>query len=980
MDYPKFELHISDEHLREHFSLSFNERELLVGLDGDAAVLGFAILLKSVQLLGYVPREKTIIPQDVIEWVAIQLKVRGSLFQQYGWGGRSWDRHLAAIRKYTGFRPCQSDDYSKVSSSLLEHASKLATRKQWCEAAVKKFREIKIELPVEKKFRRLVNSARKQFFNSLYDRVSEKIDPSIREMLDEFLRSSDTEKSQFDWMKSRPGKTGMKTVLREIEKLKFIKGFGIAANVHFLNMPDNLLKILADRTRSEDASQLRRHPEAIRYTLVSAFLHTRISELIDGIVKTFLDLARRIEKRANKSLEKDLVRDIKKVYGKRHILYKISVAATENPKGSIEKVLFSVVDKDVFERIIQEIEGQEIRYDHCQIQAMKKKYGGHYRRMMKPILDTLTFRANNPAYKPIIDGLTLVHKHIDTRQSHYPIDEKAPDGLLTGKWKELAVEDCPGEPRLVKQYFELCVLRKLERAIKCKEIWVENAYRYRNPNLDLPADWTKCRVEYCQKFDIPETAEGFIEPIKKEMTENLEVANQFLSKKSDVYIWYPGGGTRGLLRIPKIQKRPERPIIQEIKNSVQKKWGILNLIDILIEADRQVNFSRFFRTSAQRQVLSPEQTQIRSILSIYSLGTWTGLKQIHAASSPSCSYDDLLYFRKRFVNVSVIREAVVALTTRILEIRNQRIWGKASICASDGKYLSAWDQNLVSEFNPHYNRRGVMAYWHVERNSLCIYSQLRGTSEVAAMIEGLVRHDTEMRVEKNFVDSHGQSEVAFPFCRFLHVDLIPRLKRIKYERLYLPEKDMMGSLPNLKGILERAIRWKLVAEQYEQMVKSVVAVAERIGPTESILRRFNSYNTTNPVYKAFVEVGKALKTTHICRVLTSKALRVEINDALNVVENFNSLIDFLRLGKGLELQTNDPESMELMILCAHLLQNAIILVNTIMIERVFEEQNFLPRMEKEDHLALTPLFTSNINPFGYIQLNFDKPSFLYGAA
>ena len=28
------------------------------------------------------------------------------------------------------------------------------------------------------------------------------------------------------------------------------------------------------------------------------------------------------------------------------------------------------------------------------------------------------------------------------------------------------------------------------------------------------------------------------------------------------------------------------------------------------------------------------------------------------------------------------------------------------------------------------------------------------------MIEGLIRHDTQMRVEKNFVDSHGQSEVA----------------------------------------------------------------------------------------------------------------------------------------------------------------------------------------------------------------------------
>ena len=980
MSYPSLPKYLSKEDLIEHFTISASDRKVLVRLREKKNVVGFTVLLKAYQFLGYPPYKKIYVSSDIVDWIAGQLKLDPIFFRRYQWKGQTFKHHLSIIRKYTGFRPCEHDDHLMVIEWLTQHGSKFSTRKEWREATISRFREIKIELPVEKKFRRLVNSARGQFLNSLYKMVFERIAPAIREMIDECLQSPDTEKSRFDWMKLRPGRTGMKTILQEIEKLKFIRKFGINAKVHFRGVSNDLLIILADRTRSEDVSQLRRHPEAIRYTLVSTLLHARRSEVIDDIVKTFLDLARRIEKRADKSLEKDLVRDIKKVYGKRHILYKVAVAATGNPKGSIEEVLFPVVDKDVFTRIIEEIEGEETRYDHCQVQTMKKKYTNHYRRMMKPILDTLTFRANNPAYKPVIDGLILVHKHIDIRQIHYPKKEKAPDGLLTGKWKELAVENCPEGPRLIKQYFELCVLRKLERGIKCKEIWVEDAYRYRNPDLDLPADWTECRVEYCQKLDIPETAEGFIEPIKKEMTECLKVANQFLSRKSDVYIWYPGGGTRGLLRIPKIKKRPERPILQEIKNGVQAKWGVLDLIDILVEADRQVNFTSFFKTSGQRQVLSPEQIRIRSILSIYSLGTWTGLKQIHAAAKPSCSYDDLLYFRQRFINISVIREAIVALTTRILEIRNPGIWGKATICASDGKYLSAWDQNLVAEFNPHYNRRGVMVYWHVERNSLCIYSQLRGASEIAAMIDGLVRHDSEMRIEKNFVDSHGQSEVALPFCRFLHVDLIPRLKRIKRERLYLPESGMTDSLPNLKGILERAIRWELVAEQYEQMVKSVVAVAERIGPTESILRRFNTYNRTNPVYKGFVEVGKALKTAHICRIITSKALRVEINDALNVIENFNSSIDFLRLGKSLELQTNDPESMELMILCAHLLQNAIILANTIMVERVLEEHNFLHRMKKEDHRALTPLFTSNINPYGYIHLNFDKPSFLEGLA
>lgn len=64
------------------------------------------------------------------------------------------------------------------------------------------------------------------------------------------------------------------------------------------------------------------------------------------------------------------------------------------------------------------------------------------------------------------------------------------------------------------------------------------------------------------------------------------------------------------------------------------------------------------------------------------------------------------------------------------------------------------------------------------------------------MIEGLVHHDTDMRVEKNFVDSHGQSEVAFAFCHLLGtVRLMPRLKRIKTERLYLPGPGTTAEFP-----------------------------------------------------------------------------------------------------------------------------------------------------------------------------------------
>jgi hypothetical protein len=54
-----------------------------------------------------------------------------------------------------------------------------------------------------------------------------------------------------------------------------------------------------------------------------------------------------------------------------------------------------------------------------------------------------------------------------------------------------------------------------------------------------------------------------------------------------------------------------------------------------------------------------------------------------------------------------------------------------------------------------------MIYWHVERKSVCVYSQLKtcSSSEVAAMMEGLIRHaaDIDSAIEANYTDTQGAS-------------------------------------------------------------------------------------------------------------------------------------------------------------------------------------------------------------------------------
>ena len=67
------------------------------------------------------------------------------------------------------------------------------------------------------------------------------------------------------------------------------------------------------------------------------------------------------------------------------------------------------------------------------------------------------------------------------------------------------------------------------------------------------------------------------------------------------------------------------------------------------------------------------------------------------------------------------------------------------------------------------------------------------------MIEGVLRHCTEMEVEKNYVDSHGQSEVAFAFCHLLGFELLPRLKaHPRAEALPPGRRQARGAIPTLQ--------------------------------------------------------------------------------------------------------------------------------------------------------------------------------------
>jgi TnpA family transposase len=123
-------------------------------------------------------------------------------------------------------------------------------------------------------------------------------------------------------------------------------------------------------------------------------------------------------------------------------------------------------------------------------------------------------------------------------------------------------------------------------------------------------------------------------------------------------------------------------------------------------------------------------------------------------------------------------------------------------------------------------------------------------------------------------------------------------------------------------------------------------------------------------------LGKVEKTIYLCEYLSSLELRHEVQEGLNVVERWNEANDFIRYGRQGIFATNSREHQEISALCLQLLQNCVMLINTILVQQTVDQHQLLDTLSVEDRRGLTPLFYEHVNPYGLFELDLNQPSLL----
>ena len=142
--------------------------------------------------------------------------------------------------------------------------------------------------------------------------------------------------------------------------------------------------------------------------------------------------------------------------------------------------------------------------------------------------------------------------------------------------------------------YELCVLRQLREKLRCKEVWVEGADRYRNPDEDVPTDFPEQREIYYAVLNQPLDVDTFIQNEKQALTDALAMLNAGMPHNPKVKLGERNG--KGSITLSPLKALPEPTNFAPVEGGGERPLGVDQLAGYVEGlTDLRVGFTDLFQ-------------------------------------------------------------------------------------------------------------------------------------------------------------------------------------------------------------------------------------------------------------------------------------------------------------------------------------------------------------------------------------------------
>ncbi|ENU4233401.1 Tn3 family transposase [Enterobacter kobei] len=582
------------------------------------------------------------------------------------------------------------------------------------------------------------------------------------------------------------------------------------------------------------------------------------------------------------------------------------------------------------------------------------------KRFLPAVLRDLHFQAA-PAGE---HTLSAIHYLTELNGSKKRILDNAPEHIITGPWKRLVYD---AEGRIQRAGYSLCLLERLQDALRRRDIWLENSDRWGNPREKLlqGEEWQAQRVPVCRALGHPTDGHKGVQQLAVQLDETWKTVASRFEGNAEVHICHDG--KHPSLTISSLEKLEEPPSLHRLNSRVRLLLPPVDLTELLLEIDARTGFTREF-THVSESGARAQDLHISLCAVLMAEACNIGLEPLIKHNIPALTRHRLSWVKQNYLRA----ETLVSANARLVDFQSTLElagrWGGGEVASADGMRFVTPVKTVNSGPNRKYfgSGRGITWYNFVSDqysgfHGIVVPGTLRDSIFV---LEGLLEQQTGLNPVEIMTDTAGTSDIIFGLFWLLGYQFSPRLADAGEAVFWRVDKSAnYGALDELaRGCADLS----KAEDQWDEMMRTAGSLKLGTIHASELIRSLLKSSRPSGLAQAIMEVGRVNKTLYLLNYIDDEDYRRRILTQLNRGEGRHAVARAICYGQRGEIRKRYREGQEDQLGALGLVTNAVVLWNTLYMQEALSWiRSNGEEIGVEDIARLSPLMHGHINMLGH---------------
>lgn len=677
----------SEDELARYFHLDEADLERALSKWGTSNRLGFALQMATVRYLGRFPDDLTVVPREVVTFVAKQLELPTPSQEELRSYRRSRWIHREEICALCGYREWTGKEVGFRLTRWLYERCWMGTDRPILlfERATLWLLANKVLLPGASLLERFIARLRERVEERICSLLLQGLSAAQQEHLESWLYVPEgARRSLLDELRTGQTHISRPALVCALKRLNQIREEGSTSWNNKDNFQPRKYSVAPARLDALSSFALRAKVTALwrmnrrrRLAVLVAFSRAMETHALDEVLEILEQILSDFFTEAAKADQKVRLRHLRDLDGATSTLAQVcrwllddSLTPDDTGFGTkidVRDAIFARISREQLAHVVEEAQGLIRPPDAIFYRELEAAYGRV--KVFLPLLLRSVAWQGTPGTAALMAAWSYLHQH--HRSGKRQFDDKVPLSIVSSNWKRfvfpaLSSKEKTSPTRSIDPKaihicaYTFCVLDQLRGAIKRREVFVPPSVRYGDPRQGLltPAAWETARPLICRTLGWEPEARSVLRLLRQELDDTYRRVQNHLPSNTGVR--FEGKPEQEELVLTPLEKLNEPDSLTALRAQIHQRLPRVDIPEILLEIEERTRFTSAFTHVGQDQGGyggRADDLALSVCAVLLSEACNTGLEPLTRSDTPALRRDRLAWVAQNFVRDQTLQDA-----------------------------------------------------------------------------------------------------------------------------------------------------------------------------------------------------------------------------------------------------------------------------------------------------------------------------------